>query len=177
MPGLRSGGGVTARIRTAAATTAVLLGWLLPIVGAPPAAAAACDEVLVPGDAWMGGIGVDIRSNGPYTGTEASCRPLATDLSGPLPQWGFGWQCVELVNRLYMTRGWITATWPGNGADMYTLAPASLSKELQGSVQGLAPGDVVVFGGDLSPGAGHVAVVSAVDGSTVKLYGQNALTP
>src|SRR4051812_13843511 len=149
------GRGATGTIRTAAAavTITVLCG-LVAFGRATPASAAACDDILVPGSAWMGGIGVDVRANGPYTGTERSCRPMATDLGGPVPQWGFGWQCVELVNRLYMTRGWITSTWAGNGADMYTLAPAHLDRELQGSVRGLGLGDVVVFGGDFTPGSG-----------------------
>src|SRR3954469_25697707 len=88
----------TIRVTVAAVAVTAHLCGVLSLRGA--AAASACDEILVAGAAWMGGIGVDIRSNGPYTGTEGSCRPMVTDLAGPLPQWGFGWQCVELVNRL-----------------------------------------------------------------------------
>src|SRR5438046_2994741 len=101
---VRPGRGVTKTIRVVTATVAVLLCGVLPFGGAAPASAAACDEILVPGSAWMGGTGVDVRSNGPYTGTEASCRPMVTDLAAAVPQWGYGWQCVELVNRLYMSR-------------------------------------------------------------------------
>ena len=136
----------------------------------------ACDQVLVAGPAWLGGIGVDIRSNGVDTGTVLSCRSDSTNLTGDLPQWGAGWQCVELVNRLYLSRGWITATWAGNAGDLYNTAPSNLVKELQGSIKGLSLGDVVVFGNDIPPAYGHVAVVGQINGSTIQLYSQNALS-
>src|SRR5438874_2269970 len=28
---------------------------------------------------------------------------------------GTKWECVEMVNRLYLTKGWTTANWHGNG--------------------------------------------------------------
>src|SRR5437879_12682201 len=124
---VRPGRGKTRTIRTAAAAVTVLLCSVLPFAGATPASAAACDDVLVPGSAWIGGIGVDIRSNGPYTGTQASCRPMVTDLSGLVPQWGFGWQCVELVTRLYMTRRWISRARAATGSGMYGLAAADVA--------------------------------------------------
>src|SRR4051812_20819759 len=149
-------------IRAMAAVVAVV-GMMVPAVAigaaGPAAATAACDDVLIPGSAWMRGTGVDIRSNGPNTGSAVSCRPFTTDLQRDVPQWGLGWQCVELVNRLYMTRGWITSTWQGNGGDMYNTAPANLAKDPQGSIRSLSLGDVVVFGSELGPGYGHAAVV------------------
>ena len=61
------------------------------------------------------------------------------------------------------TRGWIGATWNGNGADMYATAPGGLAKQPQGSISFLSPGDVVSY---LSPGGvepGHAGIVNAAD--------------
>jgi len=143
---------------------------------APASAAPACDAVLISGSAWLGGQGVDVRSNGPNTGTGSSCRGYTTNLSASPPQWGNGWQCVELVNRLYMSRGWISGTWTGNGADMYNTAPTTLSKQPQGSISYIAPGDVVVFGTNFFSGFGHAGVVGTTSGTTGQLYSQNTGT-
>ena len=73
---------------------------------------------------------------------------------------GEEWQCVELVDRLYLTRGWIRSTWFGNGADMYRLAPRNLAKQPQGSISFLSPGDVISYE---SPGGvepGHAGIVN-----------------
>lgn len=102
------------------------------------------------------GGGVNIMSNQGRT------------LTGP-------WQCVELVNRLYETKGWINpGTWTGNGADKYRTAPAHLMKEPQGGITRVNPGDVVVFNTNYYPTYGHVAVVDNVIGSNVYLLQQNA---
>ena len=130
----------------------------------PASAAPACDDVLIPGSSWLDGQGVDVRSNGPNTGG-TSCRPYTENLSQNPPQWGSGWQCTELVNRLYMTRGWITKTWSGNAYQLYGTAPANLAKEPQGSITHLAAGDVVVFGTNYTA-LGHSGVVGTTDGST-----------
>jgi hypothetical protein len=140
-------------------------------------AAPACDTVLIAGSSWLGGQGVDVRSNGQYTGSAKSCRPYTHDLAASTPQWGNGWQCVELVNRLYRSRGWISQTWSGNGADLYDSAPTNLSKQPQGSISYLAPGDVVVFGTNFFGGFGHAGVVAWVDGGSATLYSQNTGNP
>ena len=75
---------------------------------------------------------------------------------------GEEWQCVELVDRLYLTEGWITKTWFGNGADMYNLAPGNLARQPQGSISFLSPGDVISY---QSPGGvepGHAGIVNTV---------------
>jgi hypothetical protein len=164
--------------RSASPVLLVLLVLLATLAGvtytAPPALAdASCDTVLVGGASWLGGQGVDVRSNGQYTGTGTSCRPYSTNLSASPPQWGNGWQCVELVNRLYMSRGWITTTWSGNGADLYATAPGHLSRQPQGSITYLAAGDVVVFGTNFFSGFGHAGVIGTTDGATGQLYSQN----
>jgi alpha-tubulin suppressor-like RCC1 family protein len=99
---------------------------------------------------------------------------------------GEEWQCVEFVNRLYLRRGWITggssstAPWRGSaGPTFYNDAPSNLTKQLNGSVPYLGPGDVVII--DVfqygSPDGGHVLVVndtSDVKSGTVNLVSQNS---
>ncbi|HEY1739388.1 MAG TPA: CHAP domain-containing protein, partial [Acidimicrobiia bacterium] len=90
---------------------------------------------------------------------------------------GMKWQCVELVNRLYLAKGWTHSTWWGNGNQMYANAPSNLAKQPQGSITNIGPGDVVSYaGGD----AGHVGIVDTVTangsgGYTVSLVNQNAV--
>ena len=136
-----------------------------------------CDQgaygaLLLSGSGWLGGNGVSVYSNcnvdttGPYHYTS----------SGVLI--GMEWQCVELVNRLYLTRGWTHATWYGNGSQLYGDAPSNLKKQPQGQISTLGPGDVVSYSSD-ADSAGHVAIVNSVTpngsgGFTVGLINQNA---
>lgn len=113
------------------------------------------DTVIVSGDAWLSGGGVNVMSN------------LGNTYNGP-------WQCVELVDRLYETKGWISPlTWFGNGKDKYSTAPGLLVKEPQGAITRVNPGDVVVFNTNYFATYGHVAVVDNVIGSSVGLLQQN----
>jgi hypothetical protein len=67
-------------------------------------------SVELQGSQWLGGSGVPVYSNG------NTCT--VTNVYDKLPNGlksGMKWQCVELVNRLYLTKGWISRTWSGNG--------------------------------------------------------------
>lgn len=85
---------------------------------------------------------------------------------------GSEWQCVELINRLYITRGWIGATWHGNGGDsspglndsMFDRAPGSLSKQANGSISHVAPGDVVSINGLSLNSSGSIAGTPVAEG-------------
>jgi hypothetical protein len=83
------------------------------------------------------------------------------------------WQCVELVNRLYLTKGWISGTWSGDGDQLFGSAPSVglTNEQKQGSISYLAPGDVISFTGPIS--GGHAAVVSEVSGAAITLVNQN----
>src|SRR6266511_2812325 len=75
-----------------------------------------CGDVQVAGKDWLGGQGVDVRSNGAYQTKSTSCAyddREVYDLKANPPIYGFGWQCVELVNRLYATKGWFPRLWLG----------------------------------------------------------------
>lgn len=124
----------------------------------------------VAASAWLTSLGggVTIYSNGPQV-TYTPDKPNNT-VNGVVS--GEEWQCVELVNRLYLTKGWITSTWKGNGAQLYGNAPSNLKKEPNGSITYLSPGDVIGFGGGYG-NFGHVAIVNAVNGSAVQIASQN----
>src|SRR5215469_14069798 len=67
--------------------------------------AGSCGNVLLAGSAWLGGQGVNVKSNGYHQGSGVSCGGT-NHVHGVTT--GSEWQCTELVNRLYVTRGWIT---------------------------------------------------------------------
>src|SRR6266571_6106074 len=90
-------------------------------------------------NAAINGYGVPIYSNGSSSGDHT---PITNNyVNGVLS--GEEWQCVELVNRLYLTEGWTTSNWSGNGADLYANAPSGFSKEAQNSISYADPGDVL----------------------------------
>jgi hypothetical protein len=123
--------------------------------------------VLLSGSGWLNGSGVNVYSNGSDSDCDSGVD--APPINGVSP--GTEWQCVELINSLYLTQGWIKTVWSGNGNQMYANAPASLSKQPQGDITGVAPGDVVSYSyGEY----GHAAVVDTVSGDSVTLVNQNA---
>ena len=130
------------------------------------------------GSAWPGGFtGVPVHSNGSDSRYDEGCENSATSPSGATIPTGTKWQCTELVNRLYVTKGWINTTWPGDGDTMWTKAPDGLQGVPQGSISYVSPGDVVsinVYDSGSLQADGHVLVVSAVSGSAVTYVSQNA---
>jgi hypothetical protein len=163
------------------------------LVGLAPNASAvapgACGSTLLAGSSWLGGNGVDVKSNGGDEGTGVSCATGSNTVGGVTS--GLKWQCVELVDRLYLTRGWISSTWHGNGGrssaaardSMYDEAPATLSKQPNGSISSVGPGDVVSINEYFDGGFqadGHVLVVNTsgvVTSGTIPLVSQNSGDP
>ena len=160
---------------------------MLAIAPASPASAANCGEVLIAADEWMNGHGIDVRSNGVNMNTGTGCANNDTEvynLSASPPIYGFGWQCVELVNRLYKTKGWfdkltIPATYNGQTTNfgakwLYTLAADGyyngLTAYANGSNYTPVQGDMIVHSNGTH---GHVAVVDSVQGSTLYAVDQN----
>jgi hypothetical protein len=124
---------------------------------------------------WPGGFtGVPVYSNG-NDGYVSNCYDSVTTPSGQTVQSGMEWQCVELVNRLYLSKGWISTTWHGNGNQLYDNAPSVglTNRQPQGSITYLAPGDVISLNGPVA--GGHVVIVSAVsaDDSSITVVNQN----
>ena len=136
------------------------------------------------GSAWPGRFtGVPVYSNGPSSSYDNGCENKATTPNGVTVPTGTEWQCVELVNRLYVTKGWINTTWYGDGDTMWNRAPDGLKGVRQGSISYLAPGDVVSIDAQPPPVDGvqqpeepHVLIVSAVNGSMLTFVSQNAGT-
>jgi hypothetical protein len=135
------------------------------------------------------GVDVDVYSNGPtYEGTDTDCEDPGGTPENHVDgiRTGEEWQCVEFVNRLYLSRGWISggsssaAPWPGSaGPTFYNDAPSNLTKEKDGLVPYLGPGDVVIINvfDNGSPDGGHALVVndtSDVTTGTVNLVSQNS---
>jgi hypothetical protein len=151
---------------------------LAAIVVTPTVAGAAspCSDggpgvVRLAGTAWLNGLGVDVCSNGGSDFNDFGDHYTDGVLDGEM------WQCVELVDRLYLTRGWITRTWSGNGNTMAEPdnVPPGLVEQNNGSVTYLDPGDVLSLANPAYAG-GHVAIVNSVSGSTVNLINQNAVS-
>jgi hypothetical protein len=159
------------------------------ILGTPAGAVSpgTCGSVLLAGTSWLSGSGVDVMSNGSDEGSGTSCGGSAQNSANGITT-GSKWQCTELVNRLYATKGWISSTWHGNGGEsspgagdsMYGEAPSSLSKQPNGSISSVGPGDVVsinLFDAGSFVADGHVLIVNtsgSVTGGTIPLVSQNA---
>lgn len=158
-------------------------GGLGPVLRATPALAAetGASSCQGPADfgstyltaAWPGGFrGVPVYSNG-VSGSFTDCLHSTRTPRGRVVVDGYEWQCVELVDRLYLSKGWIDSAWLGNGDQMYANAPSSLSKQPQGSITHVAAGDVISFDGPGANTAGHAAVISEVQGDYVTIVNQD----
>jgi hypothetical protein len=125
------------------------------------------------GSDWLDGRGVTVYSNGPsVSGPASDTYNYMSNKNGDTTQTGIEWQCVELINRLYLTRGWITSTWYGNGNSLYANAPIGLTKEPNGSITYLNPGDVVTLD---DGGNGHAGIINSVTNNSVQIVNQNTV--
>lgn len=158
---------------------------LIPIVLVPgfvllPLGAAYADTDCSPngieysGSSWLDGSGVNVCN---YPGDNSHvCLPISgapgdTNCPAGYVWSGDKWNCVELVNRLYLTKGWTTATWYGNGNTLINNLPSNLTDQLNGSISYVNPGDVITL--NSSNPAGHAAIVNSVGGNTLNLINQN----
>lgn len=128
--------------------------------GAPTGPWPAFGDVLVAGKDWLGGGGVDVMSNGKI-GCQNGCNSLTP--------YGIAYQCVELINRFLVTKGWSSRIW-GNAHEIYENAPADkFDKHPNGSGYTPIPGDILVW----DAGDGHVAIVESVVDGHVNWVEQN----
>lgn len=166
------------KIKTAGFIAALTVSLLLPALADPSIAHAtgginntrgdAWGTQEVAGSGWLGGLGVAIYSNG----SQVSYTPNKPNNTVNGVVSGEEWQCVEMVNRLYLTSGWTTANWPGNGGQLYDNALTGLTKQLNGSITFLNPGDTLVL---QDSGAGHAAIIKTYNGTTgaIQIASQN----
>src|SRR5438876_3051738 len=152
----------------------------------PAIASTSCGQVLIKASGWLGGHGVDVRSNGTDMHTKQACDPDGEvyHLSANPPQYGFAWDSVELVNRLYVTKGWsarltIPAKYNGKATNsgakwLYTLAAAGYYRGLvayaNGSNYKPVPGDLIVLS---NGGFGNVTIVDHINNNTLYAVDQN----
>jgi hypothetical protein len=136
------------------------------------------------GSQWFtangGGVNVCFDSgttNGVSNGTISTCGGQAA--IGTNASYGY-WQCVEMAQRFYQAQGWWSGVFPSVSvaADIYNVSAAKMhmTPTPNGSITSIVPGDMIVHGSTdkYSPGAGHVAIVDHVSGSTVYAVQQNA---
>lgn len=167
---------IRTRRTVAAAALALGLGVAVAVpteaVGAASAASRAaprCGTVLVAGSSWLGGTGVDVRSNGATQGGR-SCA--GSSYANYAVQAGGGWQCVELATRLYYVKGWGAVGTAGNGGARYIPEGSpGLEFHPNGSGYTPVPGDLVV---EAAGTYGHVTVVDRVVGAAIYAVEQNA---
>jgi hypothetical protein len=120
---------------------------------------------------WLGGQGVDVYSNGATAaGPPTDTLNYVNNSQGVSTQTGIEWQCVELVNRLYLTKGWITARWAGDGSSLKDNLPSGFTYQANGSITNLQAGDVITFSGNTT---GHASIVESISGNTVTTVNQN----
>jgi FG-GAP-like repeat/CHAP domain len=172
-------------------TLGLLMGGTVAISVATSAPASATDScgnpgppatgVLLAGSSWLNGGGVNVYENLQSDGSsygDVSCygESAVNNINGTPEDAGGGWQCVELVNRFYLTKGWIMSHWYGNGDKLVDNLPSGLTKQNNGQITSIVPGDVVTFNGNSGNSAGHAGIVSSVSGTSVTLVNQNAGT-
>ncbi|WP_158256127.1 CHAP domain-containing protein [Corynebacterium sp. 13CS0277] len=143
------------------ATLALALGQVFAPGVAPVAQAGHRCGILIPGNQWLQGQGVDVRDN---------CVPGGynfTDLDV---------QCVELPQqRLYKKFGWPAVYAADGGAATIPEGSPGLERKLPGSGYVPVPGDLIIENkGPGNGGYGHVAVVDRVEGNTIWAVEQNA---
>ena len=120
--------------------------------------------VLVSGSTWFEGGGVDVYSNG-LSGCAFNCTRMTAA--------GIAYQCVELINRFVLARGWSPRIY-GNARDIFANASgANFDKHPLGDGARPAAGDILVWHGGWG-GYGHVAIVDWVSGDRVGILEQNA---
>lgn len=125
------------------------------------------------GAVWPGGFhAVPVYSNG-ISGSFTDCLHSTRTPKGHWVVDGYEWQCVELVDRLYLAKGWIGSTWLGNGDQMFYTAPRSLRRQRQGAITRVAPGDVISFNGPAADPDGHAAVIARVRGRFLTIVNQD----
>lgn len=137
------------------------------------------------GSGWLNGGGVNV-CNHPGDGTNACAAVSGAGADSRCTSYGSSgyvwsgtkWQCVELINRLYLTKGWTTATWFGNGGGSDALTnsnhvPNGITVQNNGSISYINTGDVISLNNRNSDD-GHAGIIDTISGTTYNIINQNA---
>lgn len=146
----------------------VLLAGLVLVSGPAVPASATEATVKVAGSSWLslGGVPACAPSTNDHCGGQAH-------VGGVSSNW---WQCVELAQRLYNAKGWYSGTFSGvmSAYQIYDNATSlGMSRQANGSITSIVPGDMIVHTSADGGGDGHVSLVDSVSGSTVTVVEQN----
>jgi hypothetical protein len=158
--------GVSGKL-VALVTALVLMGVVFSIQ--PAHAGPAFGTLLVRGQDWLGGRGVDVYSNG----TNKFCCGASNYMNGTYV--GIKWQCVELAQRLYTARGWHKGSFGAYYAyQIFDRARAiGMQPHLNGDGYVPVPGDLIIIGQTGTNPAGHVSIVKAVYPDRIEVREQN----
>ncbi len=168
---------ITAKFKIAALGIAVVSLAFVMVLSIPAGASAdvSCspDSLWLAGSSWLSGSGVNVCS--PDEGNTNVCVPVTGAPAGTCSAGsalsGTEWQCVELVNRLYLTNGWISSHWYGNGDTLINNLPSNLTDQLNGAISYINPGDAITL--TYGTGPGHAAIINSVSGTTYGIINQN----
>lgn len=127
--------------------------------------ACAPNGIVEDGSDWLDGQGVNVCNNGSSYGDDYGNNYVGSVLSG------IEWQCVELVNRLYLTEGWISSHWSGNGDTLVDNLPSGITAQANGGISSVHVGDAISLTGGTY---GHVGIINSISGNTVTFVSQNA---
>ena len=122
--------------------------------------------ILVRGRDWLNGQGVDVKSNG-LVGCYSNCNVTTG--------YGIAYQCVELIQRLIVSRHWSPRIYGNANMQYANASSAYFDKHPNGSGYKPVPGDIIVYRGGYL-GLGHVSVVEWVDSGRIGWVEQNAST-
>jgi FG-GAP-like repeat len=163
-------------LRTTTFIVTLIAASLLPMLSNPGIARA--DSVVQAGTAWLSGGGVDIMSGGDssHSCVSVSGAPGQTQCNNTAGQVYAGdkWQCVEMINRLYLAKRWTTTTWWGNGNTLINDLSnhSGLTDELQDHISRVNAGDAVTENHSTD---GHAGVIDSIDDNgTIHIKSQNA---
>jgi PA14 domain/Bacterial Ig-like domain (group 3)/Ig-like domain from next to BRCA1 gene/CHAP domain len=130
-------------------------------------------SVIVAGNTWLGGKGVDVHWNNNDCCCDYGSSYTVCPSTGASVYTGCEWQCVELPQRLYTTLGWHCGAWPVSCASQLYGRSDVGTAHANGSGYIPVPGDLIVFSVSVGSTCGHVTVVDHVDATHVYCCDEN----
>jgi hypothetical protein len=159
-------------------STVFVIASLLPVAAFSGTAHADTDcspnGIAQSGSSWLQGSGVNV-CNHPGDGSHyclaISGDPVGQNCGSGYVWSGDKWECVEMVNRLYLTLRWTNATWVGNGNTLINNVPTGLTAQNNGALSYINAGDVITLD---DGGLGHAGIINNNSGTTYNIINQNA---
>jgi hypothetical protein len=141
---------------------------IIPVLSNPVTTHAVNDcspnSIVYGGASWFNGAGVNICSKGDDGNNYVNNSKGVSILSG------WKWECAELINRFYLTQGWISANWFGNASQLINYIPSGFNAQYPNKISYINQGDAITLD---NGGNGHVALVDSINGTTIGTINQN----